>query len=83
MNNHNAHNSKMMWWMIIGCLVLPIGFIAVSSGFGGFTLDSNWPWLIFVLLFIGLHVGMLFHGHGSETNDEHSHGDMGQNKKGN
>ncbi len=76
MKNNNNHNSSMMWWMVAGCLLLPIAFIAISSGLGGFAIGSNWPWLIFVLLFIGVHVGMLFHGgHGNES---HKHG---QNNK--
>lgn len=64
----------MMWWMVAGCLLLPIVFIAISSGISGFAIGSNWPWLIFVVLFIGLHIGMLFHsGHGLEDHKQDQH----------
>jgi hypothetical protein len=71
MRHHNNHNSKMMWGMMMGCFLLAIMFIALPSGAGGFAIGSNWLWLIFVLLFIGLHVGMLFQGNGQDGETRH------------
>ena len=66
--NSNHHDSKHMWWMMAGCILLPIIFLLfsgrVKSGGG------NWPWLIFMILFIILHAGMVFgHGKRKENND--------------
>lgn len=65
--------------MVAGCLLLPATVIAISSGVGGFAIGSNWPWLIFALLFIGLHVGMLFRGgHGDEGHKHDQHNKIGK-----
>lgn len=51
-----------------GCVLLPIllllfgGRISVSGG------GKSWPWLIFVILFIAMHAGMMF-GHGRHGSD--------------
>ncbi len=65
--------------MVVGCLLLPIAFIAISSGTSGFAIGTNWPWLIFVLLFIGLHIGMLFHG--GHNGEDHNHKQSNKNNK--
>lgn len=59
----------MMWLMMAGCLLLPLGFLL----FGGRSLGSgtSWGWLAFIGAFILIHVFMMFgHGHSEDKEDD-------------
>ena len=65
----NRHNSKMMWGMMAGCLVLLVLFLLFGKNLGG-----NVGWLLFVFLAVcfGTHILMMF-GHKDHDKDEHDH----------
>lgn len=67
-NQNSNHDSKHMWWMMAGCILLPVLLLLFSGRInaGG---GKSWPWLIFVVLFIAMHVGMMF-GHGKHGSDQ-------------
>ncbi|KKU77536.1 MAG: hypothetical protein UY03_C0014G0024 [Parcubacteria group bacterium GW2011_GWA2_47_64] len=50
-----------MWWMLAGCIALPLLLLLVGSktGWGG-----NWLLLGFVALCVGSHIAMMFKGRG-------------------
>ena len=65
---HSNHNSKMMWLMMAGCLLLPMGLL-IFGGRGG---NLSWGWFTLIGAFILIHVLMIFgHNHGeSASSDE-------------
>lgn len=64
--NHSNHNSKMMWAMLAGCLLLPLGLLL----FGGRTsgIGTNWGWFALIGAFILIHMLMMF-GHGRDKSE--------------
>lgn len=50
-----------------GCVLLPI-LLLLFSGRGG-SGGSGWSWIIFVILCVGMHVGMMF-GHKKKQNND-------------
>jgi len=77
-NQNSQHDSKHMWWMMAGCVLLPILLLLFSGRINTSGAGRSWPWLIFVILFIAMHVGMMF-GHGrhgeNKKDDERSKSD--------
>ena len=60
-NNQPGHDPKMMWWMIVGCLILPIILLLALGKIN--IIDKNWTWLILGAIFIAVHLVMFFsHG---------------------
>lgn len=75
-NNTGGHDSKMMWLMMLGCM-LPVLLIGFTNGGGG----RNLVWtLLIVGGMLGLHwfVMRRGHGHGGHCG---SHGDNADNSK--
>lgn len=70
-NQNSNHDSKHMWWMMAGCILLPILLLLFSGRINASGGGVAWPWLIFVVLFIAMHVGMMV-GHGKHDKDEES-----------
>lgn len=68
-NQNSNHDSKMMWWMMAGCVLLPILLLLFGGRINTGGEGRSWPWLIFVILFIAMHVGMMF-GHGKHGSDQ-------------
>ena len=68
--HHSNHNSKMMWLMMAGCLLLPIALLLFGGRSGN--IGTNWGWFALIGAFILIHVLMMFgHGHDkSEDSDE-------------
>lgn len=61
----NKKGNRQSWWMMAGCLLLSILLLLFSGRIGTSGNGANWPWLIFVILFLATHVGMMFrHGKG-------------------
>lgn len=75
--NHNNHDSKMMWLMMAGCLLLPLAFLF----FGGRSAlaGTSWGWFAFIGAFVLIHILMMFGhgGHGSANGqDNHKHKEL-------
>lgn len=68
--NHTNHDSKMMWWMLAGCLLLPLGFLFFGNRAGD--LPSKWIWFSIIGVFMLAHIFMMLRGH--------SHDDSGEDK---
>lgn len=66
--NHSNHDSKMMWLMMAGCLLLPLALIFFGGRSGG--IGSNWGWFAFIGAFILIHIVMMFGGHGHGESEE-------------
>ncbi|OHA19262.1 MAG: hypothetical protein A2W52_02500 [Candidatus Taylorbacteria bacterium RIFCSPHIGHO2_02_49_25] len=62
----HGHNSKHMWWMLAGCIALPLILLLVGSKTGS---GSNWLLFGFVALCVGSHLAMMFKGRGGEHTD--------------
>ncbi len=64
-NDSGGHDSKMMWMMMLGCM-LPIIFLAFTGGGAG--RGSIW-WLLGAgAVMLGVHAfAMRGHGHGGNT----------------
>ena len=61
MHNHNdgqGHDSKMMWLMMLPCLLLPVAFV-VFSGRGLGSILGNWQWIASIAVIIGIHIIMM------------------------
>ncbi|MDD5463634.1 MAG: hypothetical protein PHP62_00615 [Candidatus Moranbacteria bacterium] len=67
-NGHGGHDSKMMWLMMLPCLLLPIIFVVIS-GRGLSAIFGNWQWITSIAFMIGIHVVMMkfMHGHKEES----------------
>ena len=67
MHNHKdnqGHDSKMMWLMMLPCLLLPIVFVVIS-GKGLGAIFGNWQWISSIVLMIGIHALMMKFMHNS------------------
>lgn len=65
-DNNNGHDMKMMWLMMLPCMLMPIIFLALSGkGFSAF----SWQLFAGIAFMVGIHALMMksMHGHGSET----------------
>ncbi len=70
MHNHDdnqGHNSKMMWLMMLPCLLIPVIFVIVS-GRGLGSIIGNWQWIASIAFMIGIHLVMMkfMGGHGGK-----------------
>lgn len=65
--HHSNHNSKMMWMMMAGCLLLPIALLLFGGSGGG--IGSNWGWFALIGAFVLVHILMMF-GHGRDKPEE-------------
>lgn len=67
-NNNQGHNSKMMWLMMLPCLLIPVIFLVVSGrGLGSIT--GNYQWILSIAFMIGIHVLMMKFMHGSHDRE--------------
>lgn len=66
MHNSN-HNSKMMWMMMAGCLLLPLALLIFGGRSEG--IGSNWGWFALIGAFVLVHILMMF-GHGRDKSKE-------------
>lgn len=62
---HN-HNSKMMWFMMAGCILLPVLFLLF---FGRGQSSFDWLWLGFLAVCVGGHAFMM-RGHKHNDRDK-------------
>lgn len=70
---HNHSNSRMMWMMVLGCL-LPLALIFILGGTG---LGKNWVWLLALVLMFGMHAMMMSgHKHSDEDTGDKGAGDV-------
>lgn len=65
------HNSKMMWLMMAGCLLLPIALLLFGGRGSG--IDNSWGWYVFIGVFILIHIFMMF-GHGRNQDKDDANG---------
>jgi predicted membrane channel-forming protein YqfA (hemolysin III family) len=64
-------NSKLMWLMMAGCLLLPVAILFFSGR--GFS-SSNWLLLGVIVLCVGGHALMMRgHDHGEEKDEQKHH----------
>ena len=56
----------MMWFMMTGCLLLPLALLLFGRGTGP---SVGWGWFALIGAFILIHVLMMF-GHGHNESDE-------------
>lgn len=63
-DNNHGHDSKMMWLMILPCLIVLITVLFISGK--GIGSAANWQWIFSIAAMIGAHVLMMkfMHGHG-------------------
>lgn len=64
-NNNQGHDSKLMWLMMLPCLLLPVIFIIIS-GKGLGAISGNWQWIASIAFMIGIHVLMMRFMHGQK-----------------
>ena len=64
--HHSGHNSKMMWGMMAGCLLLLAVFLLFGKNFGG----ASWLPLVFLAVCAGSHILMMFGHKKDEQKDE-------------
>ncbi len=65
--HNNTHNSKMMWWMMAGCLLLPVAILLLSGRSFG---SSSWLLFGFLIVCVGGHALMMKGMHAKdESND--------------
>jgi hypothetical protein len=63
-NNNQGYNSKMMWLMMLPCLLIPAIFLVVS-GRGLGSIIGNWQWIAPIAFMISIHVLMMKFMHNS------------------
>lgn len=68
----NHSSNKSMWWMMAGCLLLPLAIILFSLRGKAGGLGSNWGFLVIVGAFVIMHVLMMFGGHGHDRSEENN-----------
>ncbi len=67
--HNNTHNSKMMWWMMAGCLVLPIAILFLSGKSLG---SSGWLLFGFLIVCVGGHALMMRGMHNKDESNTKS-----------
>ncbi|MFA4872995.1 MAG: hypothetical protein WC659_03615 [Patescibacteria group bacterium] len=71
-SDHNNHDSKHMWWMMAGCILLPMFLVLFSGRINTSGGERSWVWFIPAIVLIAFHLGrMRRHGaHGTRKEDE-------------
>lgn len=54
-NGHGGHDMKMMWLMMLPCLLVPV-IVLVVSGRSLNLAAIDWQWIIPIVLMLGFHL---------------------------
>lgn len=73
MNHSHQNHASHMWWMMAGCLLLPMLFLLFSGRINISSGERSWVWLIPAIALIAFSLGRML-GHNARGASQENEG---------